>query len=109
MRCCSRRWPSSFRTIDTPSCAPGAVYWSLDGSANVRLLRFDAGAVKEWSRFRLETFGIGRIARQQGVDVIWSGTGLGPYVRTGIPQALLMSNAFLVYPWSVAHTILAHD
>lgn len=82
-------------------CTRDSFLWSLGSLANVEVIPFEGGITKEWSRLCMETFGIGRIAKKHNADVIFS-INVGPYVRTGIPQVLVVLNSFQVYPWWVA-------
>ncbi len=78
-------------------------YWQLEALHNVQMIPFHDGVLKEFQRFWLETFSIRRIAKQCGAHVIWT-TNIGPYVRTGVPQALMVLNPYQVCPWSLART-----
>jgi glycosyltransferase involved in cell wall biosynthesis len=82
-------------------CAKDSLLWSLSTLANIQVIRFGHGILAEWRRFCLEVFGIGRIARKHEADVIWT-SNVGPYVRTGVPQVLMVLNPFQVHPWTVA-------
>ena len=85
----------------TVICNTNSCYWSLKTYPNIRFLPFHNNVFKEVSRFWLETFRIGRVAKKYEADVIWT-VSVGPYIRTGIPQVLLLFNPFQVYPWTVA-------
>ena len=82
-------------------CRKDSFHWSLGNLPNVQVIPFYSGFPREWHRFRMEMFDIKNIARKQKADVIWTGN-LGPYIRTGIPQVLVMLNFFQIHPLSVA-------
>ncbi len=82
-------------------CSEDSLLWPLGELANVHIVPFKSGISKEWSRFCLERFCISRIAYEYKADIIWT-YNAGPYVRTGIPQVLMVCNSFQVYPWLVA-------
>jgi glycosyltransferase involved in cell wall biosynthesis len=81
-------------------CARDSFYSSLDALANVSIIPFRDGVLREWWRFWLHTIGIRRIIQQTKVDVIWT-SNVGPYIRTGIPQILVVLNPFQVCSWSL--------
>lgn len=81
-------------------CNKESFFYPLGKLSNVQVIPFYTGFMKEMSRFYLEMSGIGRIARKHKADVIWT-SNVGPYVRTGVPQLLMVLNSYQVYPWSV--------
>ncbi len=81
-------------------CSKNAFYQPLAAMPNVQIVSFHSGILREFQRFWLEIFGIRRIAQRFQADVIWT-DNIGPYVRTGIPQVLVVLNFFQACPWSL--------
>lgn len=79
-------------------CTRGSGLEDLVEIHNVEVLTISAGIGKEATRCYLDTFGISRVAHQYDVDVIWS-ANIGPYIRTGFPQVLSVTNPYQFYPW----------
>jgi glycosyltransferase involved in cell wall biosynthesis len=68
---------------------------------NMKILPIKAGIHLEWTRFKMSSGGVARLARKHQVDAIWS-INLGLYHHTEIPQIMSLRNAFQVYPAATA-------
>lgn len=82
------------------ACLASSALASLGDVPNITVVPVPRGVSKECSRLMNQTVGLRRIARRHRPDVIWS-TNLGPYCRTGFPQAMTVVNSFQTYPWGV--------
>jgi glycosyltransferase involved in cell wall biosynthesis len=81
-------------------CLRSTGFAPLAELGNVTVREVGEGWHKELTRLRLGLTGLGRIAQEHRVDVIWC-INVGPYRRTGIPQVLSVPNSFQVYPWAM--------
>jgi glycosyltransferase involved in cell wall biosynthesis len=73
---------------------------SLADLPNVDVLSYGGWRRQEIDRAILGFGGLGRIAKERHVDIIWS-LNLGSYVKTAVPQILSVNNPHQVYPWQV--------
>jgi len=73
---------------------------SWHGPKNLQIITVEQGCCREWARFRLCSHGLGRLAKEKKIDVIWS-INIGPYRHVKTPNVLFLQNAYQVYPPSV--------
>lgn len=98
LRAMAAQFPDDLLTV---LCANDSLLEPLRAVPNIRVVLFERDALAELRRFKAEVSDVARIAKAERADIIWT-SNLGPYVRTGIPQVLMILNSFQVQGWEVA-------